>query len=136
VTETAPVPSSDARTWAMLSHLAGLANFTSVPFGNIVAPLVIYLFRKDQDPFIAEQVKESLNFQLSVTIVGCFLLFAYVVTFFVAIIGTRNAWPWPLIVIACLVLWLIFDIVNVVVAAVRSYNGDHFRYPVSLRFLR
>jgi uncharacterized Tic20 family protein len=136
VTETVPVPSSDARTWAMLSHLAGLANFTTVPFGNILAPLIIYFTKKDVDPFIDEHVKESLNFQISVTIVGCFLLFAYVATFFVAIIGTRNAWPWPLIVIVCLVLLLIFDVVNVVVAAIRSYNGEHVRYPVSFRFLR
>jgi uncharacterized protein len=136
VIDSVRVPSSDARTWAMLSHLAGLANFTSVPFGNILAPLIIYLFKKDQDPFIAEHGKESLNFQITVTIAGIALLLAYVTTFFVTIIGTRNAWPWPLIVIACLVLLLVFDVVNVAVAAVRSYNGDHARYPLSIRFLR
>ena len=131
-----PVPSSDARTWAMLSHLAGLANFTSVPFGNILAPLIIYFTKKDVDPYIAQHCKQSLKFQITVTILGCLLLCAYVTTFFVTIIGTRNAWPWPLAVFACLVVFLIFDVVSIAVAAVRSYNGEYFHYPFSFRFLR
>lgn len=120
----------------MGSHLAGLAVFLSVPFGNIIAPLAIFLAKKDQDPFIAEQAKESLNFQITVTIVGILLLLGYIASFIVVMLGTRDAWPWPLIIFPWLVLLAVFNVVSIVFAAVRSYNGEHYRYPVSIRFLR
>lgn len=134
--EPHPIPDSQARTWAMGSHLVALAIFTSVPFGNIIGPLVIYLVKKDQDPFITEQSKESLNFQITVTIVGILLLLGYLVSFVVVIVGNRDAWPWPLIVFPWLVLLAVFNVVSIIIAAVRSYNGEHYRYPVSIRFLR
>jgi uncharacterized Tic20 family protein len=131
-----PIPSSEARTWAMVSHLAALAIFTNVPFGNLLGPLIVYLIKKDQDPFIAEQGKESLNFQITVTIIGVLLLLGYIASFLVTIFGTKNAWPWPLIVIPWFVLLAFFDVVYIAYAAARSYNGEHFRYPLSIRFLR
>ena len=40
--------SKQARTWAMLCHLAGISMYVGVPFGNIVGPLVIWLIKKDE----------------------------------------------------------------------------------------
>jgi uncharacterized Tic20 family protein len=137
VIEPVPVPSSDARTWAMLSHLAALAVFTSVPFGNVLGPLIVYLIKKDEDPFIAEQGKESINFQITVTIVGILLGLGYIAGFFAVILESRNTMlPWPLVFIPCFFALAVFDVVSVAFAAMRSYHGEHFRYPVSFRFLR
>ena len=36
--------------------------------GQIVVPLVIWLAKKDESPFIADHARESLNFQISMTL--------------------------------------------------------------------
>ena len=55
--------SKDARMWAMLCHLLGL-------FTCFIGPLIIWLIKKDEDPFIDDQGKEALNFQITVAIAG------------------------------------------------------------------
>ena len=51
----------------MLCHLSSLAG-SVIPFGNIVGPLVVWLIKKDEYAFVDDQGKESLNFQISITI--------------------------------------------------------------------
>ena len=58
----------DARMWAMICHLAGLAGIILPASGNIVAPLIIWQIKKDNNPFIDEQGKEAVNFQISMSI--------------------------------------------------------------------
>jgi uncharacterized protein len=52
----------------MLCHLTALLGIIGIPFGNIVGPLIIRLLKKNVYPFVNEQGKESLNFQISMTI--------------------------------------------------------------------
>src|ERR1017187_1181657 len=125
-------PSADARTWGMLCHLAAVA-LLSAPFGNVIGPLVIYLVKKDEDPFIADQAKESVNFQITFSIVGIVLALCYVAGI-VAMIASDRKTPWFLFVPP---LWLalgIFDLACVAWASVRAYHGERFRYPLSIRF--
>src|SRR4051812_12916572 len=58
----------DEKMWAMLSHLTSLSGYLIVPFGNVLAPLIIWLIKKDTMPFVDDQAKESLNFQITLTI--------------------------------------------------------------------
>ena len=60
--------SKDARMWAMLCHLGGLAALIPFPFAGIVAPLIIWLVKKEDHPFIDESGKEALNFQITIAI--------------------------------------------------------------------
>ena len=59
--------SSDERMWGMLCHLSTFAGYL-VPFGNISGPLIVWLVKKDEYAFVDDQGKESLNFQISITI--------------------------------------------------------------------
>ena len=108
----------DARTWAMFCHLGALAGYI-IPFGNIIAPLVIWLIKKDESPFVDDQGKESLNFQISITI---YALVALVLT---------------LIIIGFFLLLAvgIFALVMVIVAAVKANDGEKYRYPLCIRFI-
>ena len=56
--------SSDARNWAMLAHLASFAEYTAVPLANVLGPLVVWLIKKDEMPFVDDQGKEAINFQI------------------------------------------------------------------------
>lgn len=60
--------SLNGKKWGIYCHVAVFAGFV-FPLGNIIAPFVIWLMKKDEYPFVEEQGKEVLNFQITVTIV-------------------------------------------------------------------
>lgn len=109
-----------ARNWGMLCHLSALSAFLGIPFGHLLGPLVVWLVKKNEYPFVDEQGKESLNFQISVTI--------YAIPLFVLV--------FVLIGIPLLIALLAVDVVLVIVAAVKASNGESFRYPLTIRFVK
>ncbi len=111
--------SSEERTWGMLSHLLALSGFIGVPFGNILAPLIIWLVKKDQSQFVADQAKESLNFQISL------IIYAIVSGILV------------LVLIGFVLLGVIFigGIVLTIIATMKANNGEHYRYPFTIRLI-
>jgi len=110
--DTAPtyVPTSDEKTMAILSHVLTL-------FFWIFPPLIIYLLKKDESSYIADHAKESMNFQITMAIVGCIL--------FITIIGILLLW---VLGIAVLVL--------VIVATIKASEGKLYRYPFTLRLIK
>lgn len=105
--------SSDSRMMGMLCHLLGL-------FTCFIGPLIIWLIKKDEDPFVDNQGKEALNFQITVGIafiVSGLLAFVCVGVFMGTAVG-------------------IADLVFCIVAAAKANSGQAYRYPVSIRFIR
>lgn len=118
---------TDARRWAMLCHLAGLAGFSPIlPFiGSAVVPFVIWQLKRDEFPFVDEQGRRAVNFQLSMLLystVGAILCF-------VSLVGIR------LIPVIFCVAGLV-DLIFVLIAAVRANRGEHYRYPLTIRFFK
>ena len=60
-------PTKDEKTWAMLCHFSSFIGLI-FPFGNFLGPLIIWLIKKEELPFVEDQGKEVLNFQISMTI--------------------------------------------------------------------
>ena len=114
-----PTPTPEEKTWGLFAHLSALAGFI-IPFGNIVGPLIVWLIKKDQMPFVNDQGKESLNFQIliSVLLVVSIALMCVVVGFFTT----------PIIAIVA----IIFEIVG----AVQAQKGIAYRYPFNLRLIK
>ena len=67
VVDAPPQPSEHERSNAMLCHLLALAAFV-VPLGNIVGPLIVWLAQKGKSEFIDRHGRESLNFQITMTL--------------------------------------------------------------------
>ena len=78
-----PTPSPEARQWAMFCHFAAFAGLL-IPFGNLLGPLVVWQLKRESDPFIDKQGKESLNFQITVAIAAAIslLLMVLIIGFF------------------------------------------------------
>ena len=113
-------PNKDACTWAMLCHIAGLAWLIIPAIGGIIGPLIVWQIKKDLDPFVDKSGKEALNFQISM------LIYAIVAALLITIcIGTFLL---PLVAIA--------DIVFAIIAAVKAANGQMYRYPATIRFIK
>ena len=120
-----PEVTSDGKTWAALCHLSGfLGYFVVVPFASIIGPLVVWLIKKDSSTFVDEHGKEAINFQITMSIV-------YAITWFLffTIIFTLVA----MALFPVLGLWIV---VLVIVAAIKASNGEHFRYPLTIRFIK
>jgi uncharacterized Tic20 family protein len=103
----------DDTNMAMLCHI--LAIFT-----GFLGPLIIWLIKKDDSPYVDRQGKEALNFQLTI-------LIAWVAS--------------GLLAMACIGFVLmpvvgIVDLVFCILAAVKSSRGEEYRYPVCIRFVK
>jgi uncharacterized Tic20 family protein len=116
-----PAPEVKAdNTMGMLCHLLSLTQLLGVPFGNILAPLILWLVKRDDDPFVDLCGKESLNFQISMTIyfaISVVLMFVFIGFFM--IIGL-----------------MIVNIVYTIIAAIKASEGDSYTYPLTIRFIK
>lgn len=92
----------------------------ALPILNIVAPLVLWLIKKDSMPFVNDQGKEVLNFQITVSII----IFACMLTF------------WLLLPIAIAFVVGIGALVMMIIAAIQSNEGKPYRYPFTLRLIK
>lgn len=122
-------PSVQERQWAMFAHLSALIGLIITGswfgWGCFLGPLIIWLLKKDSMPFVNDQGKEALNFNITVGIVLLALKVLVLLTFG---LGRIIAWPVGGVVF---VAWLVFTII----AAIRANEGEHYRYPFTLRLI-
>ena len=87
--------------------------------GGFIAPLVIWLMKREQMPFVADQGRETLNFQITIMlaliVAGCLML--------------------VLIGFVLLPAVLLFHFVLTIVAAVKTSEGIVYRYPLCWRVI-
>lgn len=113
-TDEIPVltPTSEEKTMALLSHV-----LTLVIGVGFLAPLIIYLIKKDESSFVSASAKESLNFQIT--------LYIIIIGLFITVIGIFLVW-----IIA------IFALVLVIIATIKTSEGKLYRYPFALRLIK
>jgi len=114
--------SQQSNTWGMLCHLSSLCGFIGIPFGHLLGPLVVWLVKKQESPFIDDQGKESLNFQITMTI------YAAVSALLILI----------LIGFLLLIAVAIIDVVFVIIASIKASSGEEYRYPpfLAIKFIK
>ena len=134
-------PTSSERQWAALAHLGALvlALLTSWLAGvaGVLGAGAVYLLKRDESPFIAAHAREAVNFNLSMLLyaavacaVGVVLLGITVFTLGLGLILTAPAGLALLLVIAAIALmWLVCSII----ATVKAWNGEAYRYPLTIR---
>ena len=115
---TSAIP--NVRTWSTLCHASALLGvFLHFP-GHLLAPLIVWLLKRDESPEIDAHGKEAVNFQISMLIynavaaVFCLILIGFV---FLAILWVLNA-------------------VFVIIAAIQASDGKFYRYPMTIRFIQ
>lgn len=106
------VPSSDEKNIATVTHLAGTI-FLFIP------ALIVWILKKDDSAYIADQAKEALNFQITVAIA----MFA------------ANILIWILVGLALIPIIWIANIILSILAAIATSKGETYRYPVCLRLI-
>ena len=99
-------PTSEERTMAVLSHILCV-------IGGFLAPLIIYLIKKDESAYIRSHAKESLNFQLTV-------LLAWIALWIVTMILTFIFFFFSFLGFPLMVLLMIANLVLVIIATIRA----------------
>jgi uncharacterized Tic20 family protein len=114
-----PPPDQDSKTMGMLAHLLGIFTFW-------LGPLVIWLIKREQSPFVNDQAKEALNWQLTIFIpyfvllvARCFLPFG---------LGCAAS----ILVFALFIVNLIFSILGAMAAS----KGVAYRYPFTFGLIK
>lgn len=110
----------NVRSWTALCHASALLGvFLHFP-GHLLAPLIVWLMKRDESPEIDAHGKEAVNFQLSMLLynliaaVFCLILIGFV---FLAVLWVLNA-------------------VLVIIAAIQASDGKFYRYPMTIRFIQ
>ncbi len=106
---------------AMLCHLLSFSGFiVTVPGASIIGPLILWAIKKDDMPFVNDQGKEAINFNITVSliVVFCALTVWLILPFFVLIGVTIAA------------------VVLVIIAAIQANEGKTYRYPFILRLVK
>ena len=112
--------SKEEQNWAMICHLAALAGFI-IPFGNLLGPLIVWLIKRAEMPLVDVHGKESLNFQITVSIAA---IISWVLVFI-------------LIGFVLLAIVAIGALILTIMAAIKVSNGQlDYRYPFALRLLK
>jgi len=103
----------DSKFWLVTLHLS---NF----FCIVVIPLIIWEWKKEENPEIDKQGKDVINFQISMTI----YLFASAVLVFV-LIG---------IALLFVIGWYIAIIT--IINTIKVVTGNDYKYPLSIKFIK
>jgi uncharacterized Tic20 family protein len=103
---------SEDRQMALFAHVGGAL------LGFLV-PLIIWLIKKDKSPFVDDQGKEALNFQITV-------ILAHVIG------GLTICFTFGLLNMAVYVVNLVFGIIG----GVEANKGKVYRYPLTIRFIK
>jgi hypothetical protein len=107
-----------ARQWGMITHLSALVGLLGLP--TIIGPLIVWLIKKQEFPFVDQQGKEAVNFHLTV------LIAAIIISPTICIgIG-----------IVLLVILGIGAIVLSIIAGMKANEGVAYRYPWTLRLIK
>ncbi len=120
-------PTTHDKSLAMLCHLLAFAGGIAPIAGNLLGPLVMWLTQREKSAFADYHGKESLNFQITISL-ALALCFAFTAAFSWVLIGLLGI---PLMVAIAL-----YATVMTIIAAIKANEGVHYRYPFTLRLIK
>lgn len=124
---------SDERLWSVLLHVSGL-------FTWFVAPLIIWLLKRNESPMVDAHGKEVLNFQITMFIASLVMMMlvfvAGLVLFALSVVTTFPFFIlFPLLIVFFLGI-VFYDLVCGIIGAVKAGEGKMFRYPLNWRVIK
>lgn len=119
---------ADRKNWAMAAHLSALIGFVGIP--SLLGPLVVWLAKKDSDPYVAAHSVHALNFNISV------LIYTIVGSVALGIVGLATLGIGFLLAIPGVIIALIVWLVLVIQGGLAASRGEQFRYPMTIDFVK
>lgn len=139
---------------ATFIHLSTFSRFL-IPFGNFIAPLVLWIVNKDKSEFIDEHGKQAINFQISILLYSIMIGLMTVPFFLFTVFGNIDfidfnlfdginlniSKPTPLFYIGgslgfLAVIGFILEIIFVIKASLSAKEGEYYKYPLTITFIK
>lgn len=139
---------------ATFIHLSTFSRFI-VPFGNFIGPLILWIANKEKSEFIDAHGKQAINFQISVFLYAIILGTLTIPFFIFGLFGHLDFFdfnifsnfhinfrkPSPLLYItgglgALAVMGFILELILIVVASLKARDGEFYKYPLTIKFLK
>lgn len=142
---------------AALINLSTLTQYF-IPFGNFIFPIIIWSTTRDKSEYVNEQGKQTINFQLSLFLYTFILALITIPVVLIALFNNlslnaiinnddlffenydfSNMTGVITIAITAIFLFIIMKIAEfflIIYASVKTSNGDHFKYPLSIPFIK
>ncbi|MFL1011152.1 DUF4870 domain-containing protein [Flavisericum labens] len=145
---------SHQKNIATFIHLSTFARFF-IPFGNFIGPIILWVANKDKSEFIDANGKQAINFQMSILLYAI-ILGTLTVPFFIFKIFSGFDFidfhgfhdfhisigkPSPLLYLggflgAIAIIGFIIELVLIVKASLKARDGELFKYPFTIQFLK
>ena len=117
------------KNYSSITHLSGFAGWF-IPFGNIIAPLVLWLVKKNESSYIDAHGKSAVNFQLSLILYG-FLLTILLIPIAIFTLGLGI-----IAIILGIIPALILYVILIISASIKASNGEYYDYPFTIQFIK
>lgn len=133
-------PPKTVRNWACVLYISGLSSFI-FPLGNIIAPLILWLLKKEDHPYLNAQGKEVLNFQITLSLAGLVIGLLLLVITGIALFTQSLPLFLPLLPMTVLFAFIaatfgIINMIMMVVGAIKVSSGKTFRLPLTYSFIK
>jgi len=117
------------KNYSTITHLSGFAGWF-FPFGNIIAPLVLWTAKKNESSFIDTHGKSAVNFQLSLILYGFLLALLFIpIAIFTLGLGI-------IAILIGIIPAILLKIALIISASIKANNGEHYTYPFTIEFVK
>lgn len=135
---------------ALFIHLSALSNLF-IPLGNLIFPIVLWQAFKKEGAFVDHHGKEAVNFNLSFFIYSIVIIIVFIASLLGVIFNSfqMNELNNPdqvfeilfssggiLFSLFLLILLGIFKFILIILAAIKAGQGELYRYPLTIRFIK
>ncbi|MEZ4803423.1 MAG: DUF4870 domain-containing protein [Gelidibacter sp.] len=139
---------------ATFIHLSTFSRFL-IPFGNFIGPIVLWVTNKEKSAFVDVHGKQAINFQISIllyaVILGTISIPFFIFNMFDGInlidfngfhdFHINIGKPSPLLYIggglgAIAIIGFILELVFIVQASLKARDGEYYKYPLTINFLK
>lgn len=117
------------KNYSAITHLSSFSG-CFFPFGNIIAPLVLWMSKKNESAFIDAHGKAAINFQLSLMLYS-FLLALLIIPLTIFTLGLGL-----IAVLLGIIPILILIIATIILAGIKANNGEYYQYPFTIEFIK
>jgi uncharacterized Tic20 family protein len=148
---------TNEKNTATFLHLSALTQYV-FPFGNYIFPIIIWSSKKNESEFVDYSGKQVLNFQLSIFLYSMILcliaipIFIYAIfknipfdkiidndDFLIENLTAGNITGITILGLLAVMLFLFLKVIEfilIIYAAVKSSNGEKYKYPLSIPFFK
>lgn len=149
--------SSNEKNISTLLHLSTLSQYF-IPFGNYIFPIIIWSAKKNESEFVDYNGKQVINFQLSMLLYSlllCLIAIPIIVYSFLKNVDINNfsencemflnnfnithLTGTLIIAFTAVVVFGFLKLIEfglIIYAAVKASNGEQYKYPLTINFLK